>query len=144
VTAPQSQGIEEGVPAVATAGASQNTNLGDAPFAGTVSAVSYVANAALTGVNTNTRQVQLVNKGQAGTGTTVVATLTFNAGTSVAANDEITVPLSGVAGATAIASGDVLQWQSNAVGTGQADPGGIARVSYSADRGETSSHRVAQ
>src|SRR4051794_32771312 len=128
MTSPAQRNIEEGVPAVATAGSSQSTNLADAPYAGTVSYVGNVPAAAITGANTNTRQVQLVNRGWAGAGTTVVATLSFVSGTTAVANDELSVPLSGTAGATTVAQGDVLQWQSNAVGTGQADPGGFARV----------------
>jgi hypothetical protein len=143
MTAPQQRTIEEGVPAVATAGSSQSTNLADAPYDGTVSYVGYVPAAGVTGANTNTRQVQLVNRGQAGSGTTVVATLSFVSGTNGVANDEVTVPLSGTAGATTIAAGDVLQWQSNAVGTGQADPGGFARVTLDRSKGsvqDTTSH----
>jgi hypothetical protein len=143
VSSPRQNTIEEGVPAVATAGSSQNTNLADAPYDGTVTYVGYVPVAAITGANTNTRQVQLVNKGQAGSGNTVIATLSFVSGTNAAASDEVSVPLSGTANATTIASGDVLQWQSNAVGTGLADPGGYARVSVDRSKGsvqDTTSH----
>lgn len=130
MTAPLIRVIEEGVPAAATA-ASDDTLLGQAPFAGTVTSVLYVPEAAITGAATNNRTVSLVNKGQDGTGTAIVATLTFASGTNAAANNEVTVPLSGTAADLVIADGDTLQWRSVANGTGLADPGGVARVSVS-------------
>lgn len=131
MTAPLVRVIEEGVPAVSTAGNSDDTLLGQAPFAGTVTSVLYVPEAAITGAATNHRSVSLVNKGQAGTGTTVVATLAFDNGVNATANNEVTVPLSGTAANLVIAEGDTLQWRSLAVGTGIADPGGVARVTLS-------------
>lgn len=130
MTAPLIRVIEEGVPAAATA-ASDDTLLGQAPFAGTVTSVLYVPEAAITGAATNNRTVSLVNKGQAGSGTAIVATLTFASGTNATANNEVTVPLSGTAADLVIAEGDTLQWRSVANGTGLADPGGVARVSVS-------------
>lgn len=137
MTAPQQRTVTEQVAAVSTAGSSDTTNIAEAPYAGKVSAVGYVADSTLTGANTNTRSVTLVNKGQTGAGSTVVATLTFNSGTNATAADEVTVPLSGTAANLVVASGDVLQWQSTAVGTGLADPGGLVRVQI--DRGDVSS-----
>lgn len=99
-----------------------------APVAGKVTKVSYVPAAAVTGAATNNRTVSVVNRGQDGTGNTVVATLSFGNGVNAAAYDEKDVPLSGVAGATTVAEGDVLEVRSAAVGTGIADPGGTAIV----------------
>lgn len=130
MTAPLIRVIEEGVPAVAQ-GASDDTVIGQAPFAGTVTAVQYVPEAAITGAATNNRTISLVNKGQAGTGTTIVATLTFASGTNATANNEVAITLSATAADLVIAEGDTLQWRSVFNGTGIADPGGIARVSVS-------------
>ncbi len=130
MTAPLTRTIEEGVPAAATA-AADDTVIGQAPFAATVTAVAYVPEAAITGANTNTRRVELVNKGAAGTGTTVVASLQFDAGTNATANNEVALALSGTAANLVLAEGDTLQWRSIVVGTGLADPGGIARVTMS-------------
>lgn len=130
MTAPLTRVIEEGVPAAATA-ASDDTLIGQAPFAATVTAVEYVPEAAITGAATNTRRVELVNKGQAGTGTTAVASLQFDSGTNATANNEVAVTLSGTAANLVLAAGDTLQWRSIAVGTGLADPGGVARVTLS-------------
>lgn len=127
-TAPYVQVIERNVPAVSTAGASDDTVLGQAPFACTVSLVQYVPEAAITGAATNTRAVSVVNKGAAGSGSTTVATLQFDNGVNAAANDERTVTLSGTAANLVLAAGDTLLWRSVAVGTGIADPGGVARI----------------
>lgn len=126
-TAPLVRSPDHIVPAVATA-ASAETDIIEAPFAGTVTKVDYVAATAITGADTNSRTVALVNKGAAGSGTTVVATKAFTNGVNAAADAVTTITLSAVAGATTVASGDVLVWQSNAVGTGLADPGGLVHV----------------
>lgn len=105
--------------------------LGEAQFAGTVTEVTFIPDAALTGANTNTRRLALINRGQAGAGTTVVAELQFNAGVNLIAGDEMTIPLSVVAGATTLAAGDTLAWFTDAVGTGIADTGGLVQVTIS-------------
>ena len=131
MSAPLVRVIEEGVPAVSTANASDDTVIAQSPYAGTVTAVQYVPEAAITGAATNNRTVSLVNKGQAGSGTTVVATLTFGSGTNATANNEVSLTLSSTAADLVVAEGDTLQWRSIANGTGLADPGGIARVTVS-------------
>lgn len=130
MTAPHVRTIEQDVPAVATA-TSTNTTALEAQFQGTVTAVTYVPSAAITGAATNNRTVALVNKGASGSGSTTIATLTFASGTNASANVETAVTLSGTAANLVVAAGDVLQWQSTANGTGLADPGGLARVTLS-------------
>lgn len=131
MTAPLIRVIEADVPAVSTAGNDDDTVVAQAPFDCTVTAVQYVPEAAITGANTNTRVVSLVNKGQAGSGTTTVATLQFDSGVNAAANDEKTITLSGTAANLDLSAGDTLQWRSVHVGTGITDPGGIIRVTVS-------------
>lgn len=121
------------VPAVATAGNDDENPVLVAPFAGTVTKVSYIPKTGITGANTNTRAVRLRNKGQSGTGTTVVAELQFDAGVNAAAFDEKAVPLSSTQGNLVVAAGDVLAWFSDAVGTGMADPGGLALIEITRD-----------
>jgi hypothetical protein len=116
-----------------TAGNSRNTNVMVVPRDSVVSAVTYAPVTAITGAATNNRTVSLVNKGQDGTGTTVIATLNFANGTNAAASDERSIPLSGTPANLEVAAGDVLQWQSAAVGTGIADPGGLVAVTTAAD-----------
>lgn len=122
--------ISRVVPDAAQA-AEASTPIGIAPFGGSVSAVQYIPDTAITGADTDTRAVSLVNRGDDGTGTTVVATLTFEAGTDAAAFDAVSIPLSAVEDATTVAEGDVLEWLSEDVGTGLADPGGLVQVSVS-------------
>lgn len=131
MTAPLVRVIEQDVPAVGTAGNDQNTLVCQAPFDGVVAAVEFVPAAAVTGANTNTRAVALVNKGQVGSGTTSVASLQFDSGVNASANDEKAVTLSGTAANLAVAKGDTLQWTSTHVGTGITDPGGLVRVTFS-------------
>lgn len=117
------------VPNVA-AGSSDASTIGRAPYDGTVSAVSFVADALLTGANTNTRKLSLVNKKQDGGGTVVVATLQFNNGVNATAFAAKTITLTATAADLVVANGDVLVWQSDSVGTGIADPGGLAVVTF--------------
>ena len=131
MTAPLQKVIEADVPAVSTAGNSDDTVVGQAPFDCTVTDVEYVPEAAITGAATNNRTISLVNKGQDGSGSTVVATLTFGSGTNAAANDDATVTLSATAANRVLAAGDTLQWRSVANGTGLADPGGLVRITLS-------------
>ncbi len=125
-TAPIST-ISAVVPNTATA-VTDTLIVGRAPVAGTVTSVTYAMDAALTGANTNTRRVQIINRGQAGAGTTVVADLQFDNAVNAVAGDERTITLSVVANATTVAEGDVLAFVSTAVGTGIADPGGLVTV----------------
>lgn len=126
-TTPLIRTVEHTVPAV-TIAADAETDLTEAGFAGTVTKVDYVAATAITGADTNSRTVVLVNKGAAGSGTTVVATKAFTNAFNAAADAATAITLSVVAGATTVASGDVLVWQSNHVGTGVVDPGGMVHV----------------
>jgi len=116
------------LPAVATA-TDADVAVFVAPFDCTVTAVTYVANALLTGANTNSRTLNLRNKGQDGSGSTVVASKAFVSGVNAAAFDETAITLSGTAANLDLAAGDVLALQSDSVGTGLADPGGLLRVS---------------
>lgn len=116
------------LPAVAT-GTDADVAVFVAPFDCVVTAVTYVANAAITGANTNTRALRLRNKGLTGAGSTVVAELQFDSGVNAVAYDEKAIPLSGTPANLNLAAGDVLALFSDAVGTGLADPGGLLRVS---------------
>lgn len=129
-TAPLVSAISRVVPnAAQTADAS--TPIGVAPFAGVAVAVQYIPDTAITGADANTRAVSLVNRGDDGTGDTVVATLTFEEGVDAAAFDAVDITLSTVEDATSVAEGDVLEWLSADVGSGLADPGGLVQVNIS-------------
>lgn len=130
-TAPYVRVIEADVPAVSTAGNDDDSVIAQAPFACTVTSVQYVPEAAITGADTNSRTVSLVNKGAAGSGTTTVASLALTNGVNATANDEKAITLSGTAANLVLAEGDTLQWRSIHVGTGIADPGGLVRITVS-------------
>ena len=128
-TAPLTKKYAERVPAV-TILADTTSAIVEAPFAGVVTGVSYTAVADVTGAaSPSSRTLTLVNKGQDGTGTTVVATLALLGSVNLTANDEKDLTLSVVAHATEVAAGDILAWVSTHVGgTGLVDPGGLAQV----------------
>lgn len=127
-TTPLQRVLEQDVAPVSTVGNDLDSVVSQAPFDCTVTKVEFVPVAAITGANTNTRSVTLFNKGQGGAGTTTVATLQFDSGVNASANDERAIALSGTPANLVLAAGDTLLWRSLHIGTGQADPGGLVRV----------------
>lgn len=102
------------------------------PFDGTVTAVSYIPNATITGAATNNRAIKVINKKQDGAGTTdVTATLTFANGTNATGYDEKALTLHATPANLAVAVGDVLAFSSVHNGTGLVDPGGVVCVTVS-------------
>lgn len=99
------------------------------PFAATIVAITYLAVAAITGANTDTRTLTAINKLQAGVGTTSLGALAFILGVDAVANKEKAFTLSATAGDLVCAEGDILALQSaHAGGSGLADPGGVIVV----------------
>jgi hypothetical protein len=127
--APLTRVIDTQLPAVATVGNDATTVIGIAREAGVVSGVSYVTATAITGANTNSRTIAVVNKGAAGSGSTSVASTAYVTGVNTTALAENALTLSGTAANLVVAVGDVLVATSTHVGTGIADPGGLVRVS---------------
>jgi hypothetical protein len=116
------------VPSTAAA-ADYDQTVAESHVAGTVTAITYTPEAAVTGANTETRTLTVVNKGQSGSGTTVIGTLAFTSGVNGVAFDEKPFTLSAVAGATTVAAGDILAFVSTHSGsTGLADPGGRVEI----------------
>lgn len=106
-------------------------------FLGVLVSAKYTPNAAITGANTNTRKLEVINKGQAGSGTTVMATLQFNSGVNASAFVPKTITNSAVAGAIDALEGDVIAFVSTFVGTGLADPGGMLELVIERDVSES-------
>src|SRR6476646_594880 len=104
--------------------------VGVAHFAGTVTSVSYIAVSKITGANTNSRTLKLINEGAKGEGTTVVAELALISGVNAGALVAMALTL-GEAKKLGVAEGDVLAWKSEHIGEGLADVGGEVRVSVS-------------
>jgi hypothetical protein len=74
--------------AAVAAAADLETKVGEAPFAATVSRVGYVPATTITGANTDSRTLQLFNRGQDGLGTVKVAELAMVSGVNAPADDE--------------------------------------------------------
>lgn len=98
------------------------------PEDGTVTAVSYTPDAAATGATATKRTYTLVNEGQDGSGTTVVATFDGITGANLVQADEKAFTLSVVAGATTVSAGDTLTLAEAVTSTGTANPGGLLKV----------------
>jgi len=131
-TAPRVEKLEVTVPA-AGAAVTQDTVIGEAPFAGSVTGVTVISEAAVTAHATNYRTLRVINKGQAGAGTTVVASQALDTPTTddLAAGDEETIALSVVADATDIAAGDVLAFDETVAASGLAHSGFKVQVEVS-------------
>lgn len=109
--------------AAAAAAADASGRYVKAPFAGKVTGVRVITAAAITGANTDSRTIQVFNRGQAGSGTTKVAEKAFVSGTDAAADDETTITLTATAADLVVAEGDILEFVSLHVGgTGLAGP----------------------
>lgn len=127
MTGPSSTKLTATLPALGT-DVEGDQIVGEAPFAGVVTGVTFTPEAAMTGNTTNGRTMTLVNKGAAGVGTTVIATLGFITGVDGVAFDEKAFTLSVVANATTVAAGDILAVVEVTPGTGIANPGGRIEV----------------
>lgn len=110
------------------AGADGVIEVGEAPFAGTVTRVAYIPVAGITGANTNSRTFTVTNQGQSGAGTTNVATLAMVSGVNATGDDDKAITLSGTPANVTVAQGDVLTFESTHIGTGIADPGGTVII----------------
>lgn len=129
--APLVRKLEATIPA-ASAAVAQDQTIGEAPFAGVVSSVTFTPEADITGAATNFRTFRVINKGQDGNGSTVVASLAFSSGAVTATDfDERAIDLSGTPANLAVAEGDILAWDETVAGTGLASPGGKVQVEIS-------------
>lgn len=118
------------VPPQATAATDQAVTAFRAPFDATVSRVSFTPNGNMTGAATNNRFLRLRNRGQAGTLGVTIAERELLAGVNPVAFDEFDITLSATVANRDVNDGDILEWFSDAQGTGIADPGGRLLVEY--------------
>lgn len=126
---PRNRSITTLTPGVSTAANDDTFLVGVVDEDAVVTAVTYTPEATITGATTNNRALSVINKGQDGAGTTVVATLTFANGVNATAFDEKTITLTATAADLNVTSGDVLALFSDSNGTGIVDPGGLVKVS---------------
>jgi hypothetical protein len=121
---PLTRTFEAVIPATA-AGADFEIVICKAPFAGTLSAASYTPDTDITGANTDSRTIQVINKAADGNGTTVMASKAYTLGVNATDFNEETLTLSATAADLVVAAGDIIVGKSLHVGsTGLADPGG--------------------
>lgn len=115
--------LTSGSVASAAANADASGRYVTAPYDGTVTGARVTTAAAITGANTESRTIQLFNRGQAGSGTTLVASKAFVSGVNAAADDETALTLTATAADLVVAAGDILEFVSLHVGsTGLAGP----------------------
>lgn len=126
--------LEQDVPA-AGAAVAQDTIVGESPVDGAVTSVTVISEAAVTAHATNYRTLRLINKGQSGAGSTVVASLALDTPTTddLAAGDEETITLSGTANARDVVEGDVLVFDETVAASGLAHSGLHVKVEISRD-----------
>lgn len=127
-TAPFVQAFELNAANVA-ATADLETKICEAPFAGHITRVAYVPASGITGANTDSRTLQLFNRGGAGSGTTKAAELAMTSGVNATADDAKELTPITASDADVVAEGDIIEWKSLHVGSsGLADPGGLVIV----------------
>jgi len=131
--APLIQTVDVEVAAAATG--AEASGLEKAPFAGKLASATIIPLAALTGADTNSRTIQVFNRGQDGTGTTLMASKAYTNGINLAAEDEASLTLSATAANLVVADGDVIEVKSLHVGTGLAAPQFIAKLGFSRTAG---------
>lgn len=126
---PKAATLQASIPAQGTANAAQDQVIGESPVAGTVIGVSITPEAAVVAHATNYRTFRVVNKGQAGAGTAVVATFATDTVTTddLVAFDEKALPL-GSAADLVVAEGDILVADETVAASGVAHGGYQVRV----------------
>lgn len=120
---PRDLQMEANAPAVGTTAANAVV-VGQSRYTATVSSVQYVPAAGVTGVVTNNRTLTLLNR-KTGAGTTTIASIALTSGTDLTDNVAKTIPL---ATGINIEVDDMLEWASDPVSGGLAEPGGLVIV----------------
>lgn len=128
---PGDQPIVGYFPGNTTAGSAKECAIGRAPFNGVITAVEFIASAAITGANTNYFTLNVRNR-TTGAGTVIPAALAFTSGIDAVAQTPKTITLSGTAANLAVAEGDVITVEKAVTGTGLACPDGEVVVHFKA------------
>ena len=112
---------------VAAADATELQTIFIAPYPCKITGVTITADAAVTGDNTNAKNLNIFNTGSAGAGVVEIANLDLVTGVNLVARDEKTI---GSGMSTTLAAGDVLAVQVEQVGTGVAIPRSTFKVAF--------------
>lgn len=108
--------------------AERDASFAEVPYGATVTGVSYTPKANITGANTDTRTLQLVNRGQDGNSERLIAQVTFLSGVNATDYNEVELTLTDTLSYREVAAGDILELVSRHSGSGLADPGGLLQV----------------
>lgn len=119
------------VPAHASGDATADHGVFRAPFACKVRKVRLVPGDALTGADTNSCYLKVINRGSDGQGSTVLGSTYFSSGTSLVGGDSYN--LYAPADPLAIAQDVVLAVQRTKIGGGLATPDIFVEVEYEAN-----------
>jgi hypothetical protein len=130
VTVPISRAIEANTPG-ALATTNQVTVIGRIPYAGSVTAVTYIPSSSVAAPASGTgRTYTVFNRGNAGgTGTVSVASRSQTSNVALTADAPFDLTL-GTSAALACTSGDVLEFNSTALTSNAPDPGGRVVVTF--------------
>lgn len=109
--------------AEATAATDFEKTLGVATYAGTVTSVKFIPDAGF-GQNTNYATISVINKGQAGAGSTSVASKDYTAANAATAYVPSAVTLSVTPANLVVAAGDILTFKKTHTASGQLLPVG--------------------
>jgi hypothetical protein len=101
-----------------------------APDAGYLHYVGWTPAADITGANTDTTHMNLIDTDGDGNGTTEVAAKDWTAGVNAVNEDEIAIYNPAAASRRAMSAGDQLTLQFEKVGNGLAIPAGLLRIVY--------------
>lgn len=129
---PGSQPIRGYFPGHLTAGTEKEVAIGTAPFRSKVTAAYWIPSAAVTGDNTNYFSLTILNRGAAGAGNTVVATIDFITNEDAVAQTPVAITLSATAANLLLAEGDILTVEKSVTALGLACPDGAVVVTLKA------------
>lgn len=124
---PGTHSRESQIDSVGAGDATEEQTIFVAPHKCVVEEVGITPDAAVTGNDTNRKNLNVIDKGSAGTGTTEIGNVDLGTGTNLVAKDRTTL-LTG--GSTEMEKGDVLSLQIEQVGTGVAIPRSRVDVRY--------------
>lgn len=110
--------------------AAKRQSIGRIDKPGTINSVEFIPSWSLTGTNTNYRTIAVFNRGQAGLGTALVASLDLTSGVSLTRGLAKALTL-GAGADRAVVVGDHLEYISTATGTGAPEVGGRVIVQQS-------------
>lgn len=115
---------------VAAGDATEDQVIFTAPFRCVLTGVTITPNASSTGDNTNTKNLNVIDKAADGSGAVEVGNLDLVLATDLTEADETTIPLTGTAAQLAMLKGDVLMLEIEQVGTGVAIGESLIKVQF--------------